>query len=544
MRAPRPVVPRLTLPRLRRPGPRHYLGALAALTAWLVVTLLAGTAILLNSSRTLVLATHDAELAPSLDGYVVLHTGPVLPDVRQPSGGRIGVDITLGKTDATSIDELLQRYAYIASQPEGQVAKVREAVGQMVVSAAMRGALVGLVPLGIWWLVGRRRRDELLHQARKLRLFEIAVALALAVVLWWEPWSDGEASVFEGQDWTPLATFLGPDVPLPDEVAGIEVLGDVTTEQTRRLIESAISTYDRSKTFYTAAADAAAPLELREPTADETVVLVVSDRHDNIGMDQVARAVGDAGGATVVFDLGDDTSVGRTWEAFSLDSVSSAFEDYDRFGVTGNHDHGTFVRTYLGEHGWAMLDGQTLIGPAGIRLLGVDDPRSSGLGNWRDETGLSFSEVGERLADVACEAQDLDRRVATIVVHDANLGAAALERGCADLVLGGHTHVQAGPTRIQGANGATGYTYTTGTTGGAAYAIALGSKPRRPAGLSLVTYRDGRPVGVQAVTLQTTGVFEVGDFVSLAPTQPVQTQPVESQPVETVPVDESPGTTR
>ena len=240
-------------------------------------------------------------------------------------------------------------------------------------------------------------------------------------------------------------------------------------------------------------------------------------------MDKVARAVGDAGGATVVFDAGDDTSVGRTWEAFSLDSVTSAFEDYDRFGVAGNHDHGTFVRSYLDEHGWTMLDGKTLLGPGGIRLLGVDDPRSSGLGNWRDETGLSFAEVGDRLADVACEAQDLGRRVATIVVHDANLGAAALERGCADLVVGGHTHVQAGPDRVVGENGATGYTYTTGTTGGAAYAFALGSKPRRPAGMSLVTYREGRPVGVQAVTLQTTGVFEVGDFVSLSPRRAART---------------------
>ena len=111
-------------------------------------------------------------------------------------------------------------------------------------------------------------------------------------------------------------------------------------------------------------------------------------------------------------------------------------------------------------------------------------------------------------------------------MHDANLGAAALERGCADLVVGGHTHVQDGPTRVVGENGATGYTYTTGTTGGAAYAFALGSKPRRPAGISLVTYREGRPVGVQAVTLQTTGVFEVGDFVSLAPVAPLVEPPV------------------
>ncbi len=520
MGAKRPVIPRLPRPRLAKPRPRHYVGALAAVVVWLVVTFLAGTAIFLGSSRTLVLATHDAELRPSFTGYVVLRTGPVLPDVRQPSSGRVGVDITLGKTDATSVDELLQRYAFIASQPEGQVAKVREALGEMVLSAATRGALLGLVPIALWWLVGRRRRDELLHHVRKLRLMEIGLALAVAGVLWWEPWAGEETSVFEGQDWTPLATFLGPDVPLPDEVADIEVLGDVTTNQTRRLIVSAISTYDHSMTFYNDAAAVAAELELREPSEDETVMLLVSDRHDNIGMDQVARAVGDAGGATVVLDLGDDTSVGRTWESFSLDSVTEAFEDYDRIGVAGNHDHGDFVRTYLSEHGWTMLDGETLIGPADVRMLGVDDPRSSGLGNWRDETGLSFADVGDRLADVACEAQDLGRRVATIVVHDANLGAAALERGCADLVVGGHTHVQSGPSRVEGENGATGYSYTTGTTGGAAYAFALGSKPRRPAGLSLVTYREGRPVGVQAITLQTTGVFEVGDFVSLAPTDP------------------------
>jgi hypothetical protein len=225
-----------------------------------------------------------------------------------------------------------------------------------------------------------------------------------------------------------------------------------------------------------------------------------------------------------VIDAGDDTSTGRTWEAFSLDSVTSVFEDYDRFGIAGNHDHGTFVRTYLVEHGWTMLEGETVLAPGNIRLLGVDDPRSSGLGNWRDETGLSFSEVGLRLADAACEAQEEGRRVATLVVHDTNMGAATLERGCADLVVGGHTHVQAGPTRVEGTNGATGYTYTTGTAGGAAYAIALGSKPRRPAGMSLITYTDGRPVGIQGVILQTTGVFEVGDYVSLAPVPPLEEQ--------------------
>jgi hypothetical protein len=231
-------------------------------------------------------------------------------------------------------------------------------------------------------------------------------------------------------------------------------------------------------------------------------------------MDRVARAIGEAAGATVVLDAGDDTSTGQPWEAFSLDSLAGTFEDWDRFGVAGNHDHGTFVSTYLADAGWTMLDGEVVDAPWGGTLLGVDDPRSSGLGNWRDESGLSFTEVGTRLADAACDA---DERISTVLVHDANLGREALARGCVDLVVGGHTHVHSGPDVVDGENGATGYTWTNGTTGGAAYAIAVGSKPRREAEVSLVTYADGRPTGLQLVRLNTDGSWVVGEWAPITP---------------------------
>ncbi len=496
------------------------MATVAAVVVWALLSLGIAVAIFLNSSRTIVLATHDSVVTPTFDGYVVLRTGPVLPDVRLPSGSRIGVEVAVGKTEAESLDDLVTRYAYIASQPQGQIAKVTDALQDMAVTAVLRGAVLGLVPLLVWWAVGTRRRAELVHHVRRLRVLEIGAVAAVAVLAWWQPWEADEQTVAEAQGWMPLAEFLGPTVVLPEEVSDVEVLGDVTTDQTRRLILSAISTYDQSKTFYTTAAEEAASLDLRMPEEGDTVVVLVSDRHDNIGMDPVARAIGDAAGATAVFDAGDDTSVGRSWESFSLDSVTSAFDGYDRFGVAGNHDHGDFVTGYLADRGWTMLDGEVVTGPGDIVLLGVDDPRSSGLGNWRDETGLSFTEVGSRLADAACASADDGQRVATILVHDANLGRDALARGCTDLVLGGHTHVRAGPTSVIGENGALGYRYTTGTTGGAAYAIAIGSKPRRAADISLITYRDARPVGLQWVTLQTNGVFEVGDYVLLEPQAP------------------------
>ena len=81
------------------------------------------------------------------------------------------------------------------------------------------------------------------------------------------------------------------------------------------------------------------------------------------------------------------------------------------------------------------------------------------------------------MADDVCKLDEEGERIATLIVHDANLGGTALARGCTDLVVAGHLHVQKGPTQVVGENGKVGYTYTNGTTGGAAYALAIGSKP-------------------------------------------------------------------
>ena len=316
--------------------------------------------------------------------------------------------------------------------------------------------------------------------------------------------------------WETLRTFVGPGVELPAEIRDVEVMSDATTTETHRLIESVVSGYKQGLEFYTRAAETVTMLGLRLPEKDQKVTLLISDRHDNIGMDKVARAVADKVGATTVFDSGDDTSTGGRWEAFSLDSVSAAFHDFEgRWAVAGNHDNGTFVRSRMESLGWPYFDGEVIDGPDGSRSLGADDPRSSGLGNWKDEKGLSFAEVGDRLSDAACAADKAGDRPNTIMVHDASMAKGALERGCADLVIGGHIHVQSGPTAITGANGKIGYTYTVGTTGGAAYAIAVGGKLRRPASIALITYQAGRPVGIQSLLLQTNGQWEVDPWVPL-----------------------------
>ena len=489
---------------------RRLLQALLLGLVWAVTSVAVGTVLFLTSSRTVVLASHDSVVRPTLDGQVTVHTGPVLPDFRVASGHRVGVDVELGKTTASSLSELVQRYGLIAGSPDGTIEKLTDAVRRMLVDAAVRGAALGLLPVGLWVLVGPVRRRELWRRTRSRQGVVVVTAVAVVAVALWEPWQQEDPT--QRPTWLRLSAVLGSDVRLPQELAGVQVRSGLSDAQSRRLVETAVSTYRQSLRFYASARERAAGLDLRQPRPNETVVLFVSDRHDNIGMDPVARAIGDRGGATAVFDGGDDTSTGATWEAFSLDSVSAAFRDLDRWSVTGNHDNGSFVGDYLADHGWTVLHGQVVDGPGGTTLLGAADPRASGFADYKAKSGASLEEVGHELADTACAQRS---RVTTLLVHDASVGREALERGCVELVLGGHLHVRVGPTRVIGPHGEVGRSYTTGTTGGAVYAIATGSKPRRDAGITLITYRDGHPVGLQYVVLQTNGHYIVEHYEEL-----------------------------
>lgn len=511
-------------PRLRRLGEltgRQWrtiaAKVLVFVVVWLLVAAPVSFLIFMGSSKASVIASHDARVSPRLDGYATLELGPYLPNLRYPSESRLGAQIDLGKTNVDSYQALIQRYAFIGSQPEAQVEKLRQTLIDLAFESAMRGALVGLLPPALWLFLGRRRRRELWAHITVRRVAAVGLAAAVVAAAVTQPWARPNESFAQSMTWEPIQVAL-PDVPIPQEAQLIEVEAGLITRGTKRLAESAFDTYNRSVNFYRQVVEDSGDLaeQLHQPAEDETVAILVSDRHDNIGMDPVARAIADAGGATMLLDAGDDTSTGESWEAFSLDSLHQAFEDFpDRYAVAGNHDNGPFVTEYLADLGFTMLAGEPVDGPDDIRLLGVNDPRSSGLGTWRDQPGITFDEQSQALADIACESDESDERISTLLVHDANSGDDALERGCVDLVLGGHIHAQLGPTEFVGENGRVGYSYTNGTTGGAAYALAIGSKLRRDAQVTLITYREGRPVGLQPVTVRTVGDFRVADYLPL-----------------------------
>ncbi|HWU19977.1 MAG TPA: metallophosphoesterase [Nocardioides sp.] len=497
----------MTWPRLR-----HWAGYAVA---WLVLAAAITVPLFLGSSRTIEVASHESVVSPDLSGEVVVHTGPVLPDVRAASGSRIGVRIELGKTDASSVNALTQRYAAIATDPSAQIAVVRRAVRSMALAALVRGGALAVLPLLLWAAVGRTRRAELWARSRSRAGLATVLVLVLAAAGSTQPWRWRDADRAP-QHWISLQDYVGPQVDLPAQARGIQLLSDTTTSGSRALLQSAIRAYHVGLDFFSAARSRAVGLHLHRPAEGDTVVLLVADRHDNSPMDAVAHAIGEAGGATEVIDAGDDTSAGEHWETFSLDSLAETFAGSEhRWAVAGNHDHGSFVRSYLSARGWTYFSDKVLDGPAGSRIFGADDPRSSGLGNWGDMHGQTFQTARQQLADQACAFAAAGDRITTLVVHDPNIGRVALDRGCVDLVLSGHIHVEVGPIRVVAPDGHVGYTFTVGTTGGAAFAVALGSQLRRTAGVALVTYRDGRPVGIQGVSLEPTGRFIVDRYVPL-----------------------------
>ena len=54
-----------------------------------------------------------------------------------------------------------------------------------------------------------------------------------------------------------------------------------------------------------------------------------------------------------------------------------------------------------------------------------------------------------------------------------------------------------------------------GSTGGAVYAFALGTKLRRDAQVAVLTFEAGRVVGLQIVTFKPGAVIDVGDYTTL-----------------------------
>jgi hypothetical protein len=509
----------VTRSRLRRAGPWAGLVVL-----WAVVSVGVGLLGFANDSERVTIGAHAAEVSPTFDGHATLDLGAVLPRLRLktdlPAG--LGVNLDVQETDADNLTDLLNRDALIASQPDGEIARIRRVIREMAVDNAVAGAgsglLVAVVVATAWAMVGPRRRRELfvaLHSSEKRVQHRAVVVLVAMLVTIASIFGPGRmrAPEIEPTTWKPLPSLL-PEVSFDERLKDVEVAAGFSTTGGVGVIRTAVQTYERSTQFYGQVLEKVSRVggRIHQAAEGETIALMVSDRHDNIGMDPIVAEIGKVAGVKVLIDAGDDSSSGQTWEGFSINSLAQHFKDVKVVSVAGNHDAGGYIESEMRRHKFTVLDSKP-VDVEGIRFLGDSDPTRTGLGSADTPGDETTAEQSKRLADVACD-QPEDKPISTMVVHDPASYQDTATRGCASLLLSGHLHRQVGPdTKVLQGRAVT--TYTNGTTGGAAYAFALGYTLRRPGEVTLITYEQGKPIGMQTVTVELTGEITVGTYRAL-----------------------------
>ena len=355
--------------------PRRLAVGVTLVALSVTLGLAVAVSLFLNSSRTVVLVGHDTVVRPTLSGDASSGPGRCCPTSGCATSVRSASTSPSARPRSGSIEELVERYAFIASDPDAQIEKVEGVVIDMAVSAAVRGLGVGLLPIAVFLLLGRHRRGELFRGlGTRPGLLAFILLLALPVLIW-QPWESREETQQEQGTWQTLEEVVGPVRQLPAEARDIEIRTGPVTTQTKRLVMSALDTYDRSKEFYSTAADGAADLDVRLPEDGETVALLRQrpSRQHRHGPRRAGHRRG-RGGERRARRGGrhlDRPAVGGLQPRLA----GQHLRDWERFGVAGNHDHGTFVTTYLADLGWTMLDGEIIDAPWGGTLLGVDDPR-------------------------------------------------------------------------------------------------------------------------------------------------------------------------
>lgn len=473
--------------------------------------------------------THVATISPTTDGHSTLGV-ETLPRLRVPSDAPLNFGANIEVANTPNMRESLQRDLTILFSSKTERDYLEDVASDLVFDSGLKGLGLGAVMLAGIGFIRRNTPEHLFGKEvdshHNSRVVGGIVLGLVAGTTYLQGTSEGNLSEDSSIVWVNAVEEIPELQKIDDNLLNdLEIEQGLLTEELVKAFNSMAESFYKSQSYYDEILTKVPEIEseLRKPDTNQLVAIHLTDRHLNIQMDKIWRAIGDGAGATVVIDTGDDLSSGLNGESFSLRSVNAAFEGYDKVYSGGNHDE-TFVIKYMENLGWVVLKGKP-VDVAGIRFLGISDPRRSNVTERMIEQEGDLERQAEEMAEIACE----DGNVSTIAVHDIGVAAIAAARGCIDLGVAGHVHARIEeytPNEIP--------LITTGTSGGAAFAVAFGTKLKRMANASLITYQlDGDryvPVGMQSVDITTKGEIEPGIYQEF-PIQPELTD--EAQPAET-----------
>jgi Icc-related predicted phosphoesterase len=223
-------------------------------------------------------------------------------------------------------------------------------------------------------------------------------------------------------------------------------------------------------------------------------VLHVSDIHLNpVGL-EVTADLAERFGVDAIVDTGDFTTFGLPPEARFSEQLAGMPVPY--YLVPGNHDSFGIRQALAASGELTVVDGSVItVGDVGI--LGVGHPVFTASGEvGRDLLDASLAAQAE---ETAALVESLDTAPDVLAVHDP-AQAAGVD---VPLVIAGHTHETSYAERDDGT-----IVVTVGSTG----ATGLGSftvETDHPYEAEVLHFEDGRPVGIDAISLRTTGEFQI-----------------------------------
>lgn len=184
--------------------------------------------------------------------------------------------------------------------------------------------------------------------------------------------------------------------------------------------------------------------EPADPPAEPVVLVLMTDLHCNVGMEPVISSLVELADADVLLDGGDTTIDGTAVEQYCVTTFARAAGGVPVVVSPGNHDSRETEQAYR-RAGATVLGGE-VVEVAGVRILGDRDPHETRIGAGTTRSGQeSADEVGTRLGEVACDADD---GIDLLLIHTPRVGDAAVEQGCVPAQLSGHQHRRVGPDRV------------------------------------------------------------------------------------------------
>ncbi len=403
-----------------------------------------------------------------------------------------GINPTLETDEAGLTSHVWEQYGALLLQKDGaheQARDVETAIRNHVESDAENGLLVGggLAALGIaGWNLGRRELKRKAVPKLPQSMQEDAQRLLNRKTNWHTKAALGAVGgvlVLGGLGAEYAALPDNPrSITAPDTVLantpfhGTELHGLVKPAIDKAL--PAVQSYlAKSNAFYTKAAQnlsATFDQQYNKNLANLPVgpqyqtFLYETDRHCNQGEEKVEEAAMEKSGAHVLIEGGDNDFSGTFSfeDSCTADLPQKLLALHDQLlSVRGNHDSPELTLPVMNKQGWTILEDAKIHDLKGLTTIeGIGDTRRSALGSELTGTDADEYKLGNQLAKSACNAE---KPVGIIVVHEPEAGYEAAAKGCAQLVLTGHTHTEAGPYRVETENGNLTYFYTGGTAGGA-----------------------------------------------------------------------------